>query len=313
MGHGDTQRGYILIYALAVLLFLVGTVTGAAYGLRVDAQEITQRREQLRAEFRLRGGLQYALAQFELGRAAAAAAGTGQEQPRRGWRAEASKYQVQIDAEDVAVTIEDPGGIADLNALDERMWTDYLAAAAAIQPEQARRWAAAVMAWKARLGKANGRGAFASVEDLLALDVLPVAVRYGGRAAAVDPSGPAGDAPGLTDLFVVNGSDRAMDVNRAALPLVAAFTGAGAEALAAYEAARRQRKLTAADATRLLGSRATQIMQESRPDAVIRVVLTTVAGPARLALTALVRRQDNVLRVIGTRFDPMAAAASAEQ
>jgi hypothetical protein len=93
------------------------------------------------------------------------------------------------------------------------------------------------------------------------------------------------------------------------LPLVAAFTGAGADALAAYDAARQQRKLTAGDAPRLLGSRAAQIMQEKRTDAVIRLVFTTAAGPAKLALTVLVRRQDNILRVIGTRFDSMAAAA----
>ena len=60
------QRGYILIYALTILLFLVGTVTGAAYALRLNAQEAYQQRERLRAEFRLRGALQYALAQFAL-------------------------------------------------------------------------------------------------------------------------------------------------------------------------------------------------------------------------------------------------------
>jgi len=303
----EAQRGYILIYALAVLLFLVGTITGAAYGLRVDAQEVMQHREQLRAEYRLRGGLQYALAQIELGRAAAGTPEQGK--PSRGWRLEASTHQLQIDGEELMLTIDDPGGIADLNALDERMWTDYFAAFAAIQPEQAHRLATAVVAWKARLGKANGRGAFASVEDLLALDLLPVTLRYGGRAIMDDPSSRSGVAPGLADLFVVTGGDRVLDLNRAALPLVAAFTGAGAEALAAYDAARQQRKLTAGDAPHLLGSRAAQTMQENRPDAVTRLLFTTAAGPAQLALTALVRRQDNILRVIGTRIDPMAAAA----
>ena len=33
------QHGYILIYAMAVLLFLVATLTGAAYALRLNAQE----------------------------------------------------------------------------------------------------------------------------------------------------------------------------------------------------------------------------------------------------------------------------------
>ena len=309
----NLQRGYILIYALAVLLFLVGTVTGAAYGLRVDAREVTQHRERLRADYRLRGGLQYALAQFELGRTAAGAQSAEQEKPGRGWRLEASTHQLQVDEEDVTLTIDDPGGVADLNALDERMWTGYFAAAAAMQPEQARRLAGAVLAWKARLGKANGRGAFASVEDLLSLDVLPVTLRYGGRAASDDPTAASGATPGLADLFVASGGDRVLDLNRAALPLVAAYTGAGPEALAAYDAARRQRKLTAADVTRLLGERAAQIMQENRPDALTRLVFTTAAGPARLALTALVRRQDNSLRVISTRLDPMAAGAAAGQ
>lgn len=314
------QCGYVLIYALTVLLFLVGTVTGAAYALRLNAQEAYQQRERLRAEFRLRGALHYALAQFALAATAraapAASPAAGQsEKPARpgpGWPLEPSTQKLQIDAVDVAVAIEDPGGIADANALDERMWTDYFAALAPgmAQPGEAQRWAAALIAWKTRVGKANGRGGFAAIDDLLVLDALPATVRYGGWAAADRPRTPAG--PGLPDLFLVGGGERVFDINRAALPLLAAATGAGSEQLTAYRAARERRKLTLDEAVRLLGERARPLLQVSRTDAIARLVLTTAmdagaAGAGRLSLVAFVQRREGEVRVLGSRLNPVAA------
>jgi hypothetical protein len=317
------QRGYILIYAVTILLFLVGTVTGAAYTLRLNAKETYQQREQLRAEFRLRGALHYAMAQFALGAgaratpAASPATTTGQPekpgQSGRGWPLEESAHQLQIDGSDVAIAIEDPGGIADANALDERMWADYFAALGVAQPDEARRWAAAVIAWKGRVGKANGRGGFAGIDDLLMLDALPAAVRYGGWAAAERPRSPQEAGPGLPDLFLVGSGERVFDVNRAALPLVAAATGAGTDQLAAYGAARERRKLTVDEAVRLLGDRARPLLQESRTDAVVRLVMTTAvgastAGASRLSLAAFLQRRDGQVRVLAWRLNPMAAA-----
>jgi len=308
------QRGYILIYALTILLFLVGTVTGAAYALRLNAQEAYQQRERLRAEFRLRGALQYALAQFALAAQAPSAAGTpsnaGQpDETEAAWRLEASAQQLQIDGTQIAIAIDDPGGIADANALDERMWTDYFAALGVARPGEAQRWAAAVIAWKARVGKANGRGGFAGIDDLLLLDALPATVRYGGWAAAERPDTAQDTAPGFPDLFLVGAGERVFDVNRAALPLVAAATGASTEQLDAYRAARERGKLTLSDAVRLLGERARPLLQESRTDPVFRLVLTTAAGGAsRLGLAAFVQRRDGQVRVLASRLNPVAAA-----
>jgi hypothetical protein len=325
------QRGYILIYAVTILLFLVGTVTGAAYTLRLNARETYQQREQLRAEFRLRGALHYAMAQFALaaGTRATPAAGptpspaTSAGQPDksaqsgRGWPLEESAHQLQIDGSDVAIAIEDPGGIADANAMDERMWTDYFAALGVTQAGDARRWAAAVIAWKERVGKTNGRGGFAGIDDLLMLDALPAAVRYGGWAAAERPRAPQETGPGLPDLFLAGSGERVFDVNRAALPLVAAATGAGTDQLAAYRAARERRKLTLDEAVRLLGDRARPLLQESRTDAVVRLVMTTAvgdsaAGASRLSLSAFVQRRDGQVRMLAWRLNPM-PAADAEQ
>jgi len=308
------QRGYILIYALTILLFLVGTVTGAAYALRLNAQEAYQQRERLRAEFRLRGALQYALAQFALAAQAPSAAGTpsnaGQpDETEAAWRLEASAQQLQIDGTQIAIAIDDPGGIADANALDERMWTDYFAALGVARPGEAQRWAAAVIAWKARVGKTNGRGGFAGIDDLLLLDALPATVRYGGWAAAERPDTAQDTAPGFPDLFLVGAGERVFDVNRAALPLVAAATGASTEQLDAYRAARERGKLTLSDAVRLLGERARPLLQESRTDPVFRLVLTTAAGGAsRLGLAAFVQRRDGQVRVLASRLNPVAAA-----
>jgi hypothetical protein len=322
------QRGFVLIYALTVLLFLVGTVTGAAYALRLNSSAIYQQREQIGAEFRLRGALEYALAQFALARADASASPTANpaanpainpssnpagnpsavrpERPARGWRLEAASYPVQIDGVDVALMIEDPGGIADANTLDERMWTDYFTGLGVAKPEQAQRWAAAVMEWKARLGRTNGRGGFTSIEDLMALDILPAVVRYGGWAGTDRPRSDEVIMPGLPDVFLTGTGEKVFDVNRAALPLVAAFTGARPDPLATYDAARHKGKVTMDDAVRILGGRAQSVLQDRRTDPIFRLIMTTKSGASRLELTVLLKRQNDDVQVLAWRLQPLA-------
>ena len=304
------ERGYILIFALAVLLFLVGTVTGAAYALRLDAAEVARQREQLQAELRLRGALQYALAQFTLGVPAANAGSPPSDAGAkpRGWRFEPSTQAVQIDGAEIAATLENPGGIADPNSFDERAWSSYFAALPVAGAEQARRWAAAVISWKERIGRANGRGGFAAIDDLLALDALPVAVRYGGRSVRDDSGEVIPGLPGMPELFVVGAGEKVLDVNRAALPLIAAYTGASAESLAAFALAREQRKLTAEEAQRLLGPRAGPALQDKRTDEAFRLTLTTASGAHRMVMVAHLRYQDKSFRLLSTRIGPAAAA-----
>jgi len=137
-------------------------------------------------------------------------------------------------------------------------------------------------------------------------------VRYGGWAAAERPRASQEAGPGLPDLFLAGGGERVFDVNRAALPLVAAVTGAGTEQLAAYSAARERGKLTVGEAVRVLGERARPLLQESRTDAVVRLVMTTTAGASRLSLAAFLQRREGQVRVLAWRLNPM-AAADAEQ
>lgn len=350
------QRGYILIYALAVLLFLTGTVTGAAYALRLGARETQQQREQLRAEFRLRGALQYTMAQFALaaavsggarpvtaaggaaprgsaptGTAPTGTAPTGTAPPGTappgtappgntvggfaepeppGWALQEASKTLQIDAVEVEIVIEDPGGIADGNALDERMWTDYFSALGSAQPGEAEYWAAALLAWKERVGRANGRGGFASIDEMLRADALPVAVRYGGWATAQAAGSARAATPGFADLFVVGGGERVLDVNRAALPLLAAASGAAADRLASFRAARARERLTVAEAVRMLGERARPLLQETRSDPVFRVALSTETGAlgGRLGLFAFVQRRNGQVQVLSWRLGPVVSA-----
>ena len=316
------QRGYILIFVLAILLFLVGSVTGAAYALRLGAQEDHQLRERLRAEYRLRGALHYALAQFALAAATPTAptatagnsASEQQEQRQPGWKLEDSSQSVQIDGVEVDIAIEDPGGVANANDLDERMWTDYFTQLVSVPREEAGRWASALIDWKERVGKANGRGAFASIDEMLMLDALPVGVRYGGWAPRDDAETESDGPKGFADLFLVGTGERIFDANRAALPLLAAATSAGADRLASYDAARRRGPLSLADAVRILGERARPLLQENRTDPVFRISFTTETGigAGRLRLSAFVQRREGMVRVLSTRLGTV-AAETAEQ
>lgn len=203
-----SERGFILIYVAGILLFLSATVMGMAVALRLDTQVLLRQKENLQSEYRLDAGLQYTLAQL----AKAAAIGSSasidlREKGRMGvWKVNGGLYQAEIGGATVTFMLEDAGGALDLNTLTEEEWTRYFTALSLGSPEEAGLWAKRILEAKTLAGQSNGGKGFASIDDVLAVDTIPAAVRYGrggegasaGVGAAAVGTGAAPDVAAAT-------------------------------------------------------------------------------------------------------------------
>lgn len=334
-------RGFILIYVAGILLFLSATVMGMAVALRLDTQVLLRQKENLQSEYRLEAGLQYTLAQLAKATAIDATATIDQREKERlgGWKINGGLYQAEIGGATVTFLLEDAGGAVDLNTLSEAEWKRYFTALGLGSPEEAALWAQRILEAKALAGQSNGGKGFTSIDDVLALDSLPAAVRYGrggdasgapatppvgadgGPAgAAVPPAGGDATAAGkggaytgqitsLRELFSVGTGMRQVEVNRSALPLFAALTTASTEQLVKFEQARQSKPLTLAEAVQMLGEAARPLLYVGKSP-LIRLRMETDAGPGRLGMKVLLKNNNGSYLAAEKRLTPVSLGAS---
>jgi hypothetical protein len=335
-------RGFILIYVAGILLFLSATVMGMAVALRLDTQVLLRQKENLQSEYRLEAGLQYTLAQLAKSAAIEGTASIDVQEKARmgGWKAGGGLYQAEIGGGTVTFLIEDAGGALDLNTLSEEEWKRYFTALSIGTAEEAGLWARRMLEAKALAKQAGGATGFASIDDVLALDTIPAAARYGraadsgdaatgaGGAASVADAGtpstapssgtPAatgksggysGQVPGMRELFSVGTGMRQLEVNRSALPLFAAMTTASVDQLVKFEQARQAKPLTVPEAVQLLGESARPVLYAGKSP-LLRLRLETDAGPGRLGMAVLLKSESNNYNVAEKRLAPVALGAS---
>lgn len=333
-------RGFILIYVAGILLFLSATVMGMAVALRLDTQVLLRQKENLQSEYRLEAGLQYTLAQLAKSAAIETTATIDVQEKARmgGWKAGGGLYQAEIGGGTVTFLIEDAGGALDLNTLSEEEWKRYFTALSIGTAEEAALWARRMLEAKALAKQAGGASGFAAIDDVLALDTIPAAARYGRAADAGDatatgagatppdassntpvPAGSAptpaksggysGQVPGMRDLFSVGTGMRQVEVNRSALPLFAALTTASLEQLIKFDQARQAKPLTVPEAVQLLGESARPMLYAGKSP-LLRLRLETDAGPGRLGMAVLLKSESNNYNVAEKRLAPVALGAS---
>lgn len=332
-------RGFILIYVAGILLFLSATVMGMAVALRLDTQVLLRQKENLQSEYRLEAGLQYTLAQLAKSAAIETTATIDVQEKARmgGWKAGGGLYQAEIGGGTVTFLIEDAGGALDLNTLSEDEWKRYFTALSIGTAEEAALWARRMLEAKALAKQAGGATGFASIDDVLALDTIPAAARYGRAAdggdaaaasgataaapdagstpatgAAATPGksgGYSGQVPGMRDLFSVGTGMRQVEVNRSALPLFAALTTATLEQLIKFDQARQAKPLTVPEAVQLLGESARPMLYAGKSP-LLRLRVETDAGPGRLGMTVLLKSDNNNYTVAEKRLAPVALGAS---
>lgn len=294
----NKTAGYILIYVIGILVFLGVVGLGVAYTLRINAQLVLNEKEILQNDRLLESAVQYTLAQLTKTKVAepvvkAMEPSAAAKLPL--WRKGGGLYRVQIQGQYIVILLEDAGDLPDINALTkeeiQRIFDSFGAA-----PVESVALADVLVRAREKAGRDRGGSGFATLQQVLSIEAIPPRYRFGIRPEAEGlennlpppetgmggenlldkalemalglPEGerggkpPAPRQPGLDKLVVVGTGVKAVDLNRAPLPIIYALVKTDAAALAKFDAARKAKPLRVADAAQILGESARQALLE---------------------------------------------------
>lgn len=284
--------GFIMIYALGILIFITVIALSLAYVLRLDAKLVSYEKTALKTEQTLRGALHYTLAQLARAKALQPIAALGQLRLEKGdalWNENAGPYRLVLD--DIAVDIEFSYINPDINLVSRDVLARLLLYIGARDMGEAGRYADIVLAVRdqekdkdkpAPTTSADGKpttgkppttnktpvAGFTRMEEVLALEAIPLELRNGARPVknkAGDVVEPA--KPGLAQLFSVASGARTLDANRSDLALVAAFSNAPLDKLLEFDRLRRQKPMNPDEAAAFLGEGAKGIFAPTNTSA----------------------------------------------
>ena len=332
----NKTAGYILIYVIGILVFLGLVGLGVAYTLRINAQLVLNEKEIVQNDRLLESAAQYALAQLSKARAAEPVVKAMEPSAAAKlalWK-KGGLYLVQIRGQDIAVLLEDAGDLPDINALTkeeiQRIFESFGASAA-----EAAALSDVLVKARDKAGRDRGGNGFSTIQQVLGIEAIPARYRFGPKPEAesaesiapppdLDKSGagvldkalekalglpdmeqpgktPALRQPGLDKLVVVGTGVKAVDVNRAPLPVIFALVKTDAAALARFDAARKAKPLTVADAAQLLGEPARQALREGNsPIYRIRLVMEKFGRIYRAV--AIAREEGGNFKILSYRI-----------
>lgn len=335
------QNGFVMIYALGVLIFIAVIALSLAYVLRLEAKLAIHDKNSAKIELAMRGALQYTLSQLARARALKPMLDSGQAPKEALWSIDAGPYQVQFDDIDILV---DFGRVnPDINLVKRDVLARLLLYLGAQNMEEALHYAdiiigardkidPSLVAKMAEAGTAPGTSSantagtgnppspppanpvtpntaapstttsapqatspapqtavapgtpaqntlkgFARIEEVLALEAIPLALRTSNKLAKKSKDGNTEiepPKPGLAQLFSVGTGATGLDVNRSDLALVAAYSNAPLEKLIEFDRRRRQKPLTPEEGATLLGEGAKNIFTPTN-DATVKLKLTS--------------------------------------
>lgn len=319
------MAGFVMIYALGVLIFITVIALSLAYVLRLDAKLVNHEKLTVKTELALRGALHYTLAELAKTRALKPLQDGGQTIEERLWSPDAGPYQIQFD--DIDIVIEFARVNPDINLVTREVlarlllylgaqnmeealrYTDIVIGArdkidpsqvaaqaavasksaapanpAAVQPTAADSsggTAATPPATAQDTAAAQPKG-FNRIEEVMALEVIPLPLRNGTRPGKQkDGEATAAAKPGLAQLFTVGTGTKELDVNRADLALVAAYSNAPLDKLVEFDRKRRQKPLSPDEAVALLGEGAQGIFATANKTTIqLRLSSTNPLYPA---------------------------------
>lgn len=266
------RAGYILLYVLGILVFLSVVGLGISHTLRINAQIVLNEKAGLQADLALESALHYTLAQLVRTQTiepslAAMAPSDAANIPL--WRA-GGPYRVPWPEGEVWAWIEE-NALPDINLLSKEEFARILRAMGEEEGEAAVLAEQMLQAGKMTARTSGGAG-FTSMRQVLALDFLPPRLREGV------PSGEHGERrPGLDGWVTAGTGVKTVDLNRAAMPLIGALTGASAISLDRFADARRAKPLTMAEAAQILGEAARTVLLD-KPSPVRRILLAQEHG-----------------------------------
>ncbi len=293
--RGGKIDGYILIYMAAILLFMTTTVWAMAVSLRLEAQTLVRQKDNLQVRYTLEGAMQFALLQFELRRSAK----NDKDLAERFWAPVADEHLVELRLGTVRVRVEEAGLLPDANMLTREEWIKLFQAVGGVDEARAALWADAVEDAQKR----SRDGKFASVSELLTINDIPPAVRYGASEAG----GKAASALGLKDLLTAGSGAKMLEANRSPLILFGVLIpGADDNKVRQLDEARQKKTLEMINVQEIFGHAARPFVYAG-DSPWLRLILRMDDDSSGLVLRATLKDDKDKYKVTEQRIVPLDA------
>lgn len=269
------NRGFILIYVAAILVFLTALVFHSSRAVRGDAQVSARLQEQAVSRERL-----LAAATLLQGRLAALWAQAGPAERSMSLFVDKPNDGIRIDGVDISVNFLDADLQPDANQLSTAEWARLLGAYGMAEAES-QRVAETIETLRQRSGD------FESIVDLASVPNLPLRLLQGFE-------GPGGENfPALADLLTTAGGSRRLHLANSPLALFAAFN-ASPEQIARLREIRRSGEPSLADARLIFGNDLPNIFYAGKPER-LRTRIEIPGIPIRVEFDVSLRNGQLVL------------------
>jgi len=268
-----SQRGFVLVYVAAIVVFLTGLLTYGVGEQRAQLRIVAALSEHESTKLRLDAGTTWLAAHL----AVVWSTPPANTQANLPWLAAVQPAQVVIDGQPLIVSSEDADLRPDINALSEAEWQRLLQEYG-IAAEPAGVYAKMIYASR----QAAGEEGFSRVDQVMHDPRLPQTLATG---YADNPLGPV---PPLEQLLSVGSKRKRLHVQYSHLALFAMMQGSPSQ-LKALQAARKSRQLSVADAELIFGSPARRIVYADAPG-MLRFRLLVSGVPLEQAVLAWVEK-----------------------
>ena len=171
-------NGYVLLFALGLIVVVSTLVLSLTVSLRLDAQLLAREKIALQEEYLMRGAAQYAAAQLGI----TAAVDALQLDPKtdlvrqwRLWRPSTEGYEITLGAAKLRVTLADVSDLPDANLLSVQQWGRLLQQTG-LKSEEAMRLAEEIVAVRQELAHARRTAGFSGLDELMHWGQIPRSV-----------------------------------------------------------------------------------------------------------------------------------------
>ena len=211
------DEGYVLLFVLGLLVVVATLILGTSSSLRIDAQLLAQKKDDLRDRYLLEGAANITAARLGITRMVDALQLPAESPLLRGvplWRPDGKTYNLTLENRTIDVALQDASGLPDANLLTEAEWSRLLTALGAPTPALAQEWASSITHTRSQLIAMRGGPGFQTQRELLDLPILSRELIYGGTERT---------PKGLANLVVIGTRSRTVDLDNTPLILLNAM------------------------------------------------------------------------------------------
>lgn len=276
----QAEAGYVLLFVLGLLVVVATLILGTSSSLRIDAQLLARKKEDLRDRYLLEGAAKITAAQLGITRAVDALQLPTNAPLLRDvtlWRSNGGTYSLSLESRKIDVALQDASGLPDANLLTEAEWGRLLLALGAPTPALAQEWASSIFRTRSQLIAMRGGPGFQAQRELLELPLLPRELIEGGTERT---------PLGLADLVVIGTRSRSVDLDNTPLVLLNALGQVTPEHLQALARLRSSGPIPQAQRDIWLQGTGLTAKRPGEDTSAVIAALTLASGPTRTALIA---------------------------